>query len=177
MQSFLEEIRSFREFLTEIGAAQTSLNVPSPRTLAVSYDEDTLNPQSLFSLLIVEEAIVAVSRDLFASGHFSIALQEAFKVVEKTAQDKSGRTNSGTQLMEQVFSPNKPALVWSKQESQSQRDEQAGYMRLFSGAMLGIRNPCTHEFNWIDDPHTALEVMVFAQHLMRKIKLAHHPEE
>src|SRR5690606_2758786 len=100
MQKFLEEIHRFREFLTETGVAQTSLNIPSPHTLSVSYDEDTLNPQSVFSLLIVESEIVAVSRDLFASGHFSIALQEAFKAIEKMAQDRSGRTNSGTQLME-----------------------------------------------------------------------------
>lgn len=172
MQSFLDEIRSFREFITEIGAGQTALNIPSPPTLSVSYDEDTLNPQALYSLLIIEDEIVSVSRDLFASGHFSIALQEAFKAVEKIAQERTGRTNSGTQLMEQIFSPHRPLLSWSSQSNQSERDEQAGYMRLFSGAMLGIRNPCAHEFNWIDDPVIALEIMVFAQHLARKIKLA-----
>ena len=173
MQRFLEDLRTFREFLTEVGAAQHPLNVPSPRTLSVTYNEDTPNPQSLFSLLIDEDELVSVSRDLFASGHFSIALQEAFKAIEKMAQERSGRTNSGTQLMEQIFSPNKPVLTWSNQEKQSQRDEQAGYMRLFSGAMLGIRNPCTHEFAWIDDPETALEIMIFAQHLLRKLKAAH----
>lgn len=172
MHQFLENIRAYREYLTELGVSQTPLNIPSPATLSVSYDEDTLNPQSLFSLLVVESEIVEVARDLFASGHFSIALQEAFKVIEKYAQEKSGKNISGTQLMEQVFSPNKPTLFWSSQEKQSERDEQAGYMRLYAGAMLGIRNPCTHEFGWIDDPTTALEVMVFAQHLFRKVKLA-----
>ncbi|MDR3510337.1 MAG: TIGR02391 family protein [Caulobacteraceae bacterium] len=46
------------------------------------------------------------------------------------------------------------------------------YHRLFSGAMLGIRNPVTHEFNWVDSPDVALELLVFAQHLMRKAKAA-----
>lgn len=57
-------------------------------------------------------------------------------------------------------------------ETQSQIDEQKGYHRLYSGAMLGIRNPTTHEFGWVDEPELALELVVFAQHLLRKAKLA-----
>jgi len=38
--------------------------------------------------------------------------------------------------------------------------------------MLGIRNPVTHEFNWVEDSEVALELLVFAQHLLRKAKLA-----
>ena len=79
---------------------------------------------------------------------------------------------SGVQLMDHVFSPNKPHLYWTKRETTSQQDEQKGYHRLYSGAMLGIRNPVSHEFNWIDDPEVALELLVFAQHLLRKAKAA-----
>ena len=74
--------------------------------------------------------------------------------------------------MELVFSPNDPELYWSGRVSQSQIDEQHGYHRLFSGAMLGIRNPVTHEFNWVDDAELALELIAFAQHLLRKAKRA-----
>jgi hypothetical protein len=38
--------------------------------------------------------------------------------------------------------------------------------------MLGIRNPVTHEIKWIDDADVALELLVFAQHLIRKAKAA-----
>ena len=34
------------------------------------------------------------------------------------------------------------------------------------------RATVTHEFNWIDDAEVALELLVFAQHLVRKAKLA-----
>ncbi len=61
-------------------------------------------------------------------------------------------------------------------ETQSQIDEQKGYHRLYSGAMLGIRNPATHEFGWVDEPELALELVVFAQHLLRKAKLAQKDE-
>jgi len=82
---------------------------------------------------------------------------------------------SGTALMNQVFSPNDPKLVWSKRKTRSEKDQQEGYHRLFSGAMLGIRNPTGHEFSWIGEPEEALECLVFAQHLLRKAKSATYP--
>ena len=45
-------------------------------------------------------------------------------------------------------------------------------MMLYAGAMLGIRNPTTHEFNWVEDEDVALELLVFAQHLLRKARSA-----
>jgi uncharacterized protein (TIGR02391 family) len=114
-----------------------------------------------------------VSRDLFASGHYSLAVQEAFKAVEKYVQQKSTVLGlSGTQLMQQVFSTASPKLFWSNRTTISEQDEQKGYLQLYAGAMLGIRNPVTHEFGWIDDPLLSLELILFAQHLLRKAKLA-----
>ena len=74
--------------------------------------------------------------------------------------------------MEVVFSPNEPKLFWSTRKTSSEQDEQRGYQRLYAGAMLGIRNPVTHEFNWVDNADLALELIVFAQHLLRKAKEA-----
>lgn len=61
---------------------------------------------------------------------------------------------------------------WSPMETPFQVDEQKGYHRLYAGAMLGIRNPTTHEFGWVDEPELALELIVFARHLLRKAKAA-----
>jgi uncharacterized protein (TIGR02391 family) len=71
-----------------------------------------------------------------------------------------------------AFNPNTPILHWTDRKTPSEIDEQKGYQRLYSGAMLGIRNPVTHEFNWVDDAEQALELIVFAQHLLRKAKVA-----
>lgn len=74
--------------------------------------------------------------------------------------------------MEHVFSPHTPRLYWSSRRTISEQDEQKGYHRLYSGAMLGIRNPTTHEFRWVEEPEVALELVMFAQHLLRKAKIA-----
>jgi uncharacterized protein (TIGR02391 family) len=170
-REMFERIRQFQEFLLESGVARGTLASAAPRT---SIDEHSLSGNSLtvvFGRIVTEPEIVEVSRDLFASGHFNIAVEQAYKAIDKYVLERAGDgTCSGTRLMENVFSPEKPKLKLSELRTLSQKDEQKGYHRLYSGAMLGIRNPTTHEFDWIDDAETALELLVFAQHLLRKAK-------
>lgn len=170
----IDGIKKFQELLLEVGLARSVLALPAPRMLALpSPTAEGAEPASVFARLVTEPEITEVSRDLFVSGHYSIAVQESYKAVDKYVLDKLGELPvSGTQLMELVFSPSAPLLYWSERRTQSEMDEQKGYQRLFAGAMLGIRNPVTHEFNWIDDPEIALELIVFAQHLIKKAKSA-----
>jgi uncharacterized protein (TIGR02391 family) len=170
----LEGLRRFQEYLLEAGMARSVLALPAPRMLALPAPgaEGAALP-NVFASIVVEPEIEHVSRDLFMSGHYSLAVQEAYKAVDKFVANKVGPIAvSGTQLMEVAFSPTNPLLRWSDRETQSEIDEQKGYQRLFAGAMLGIRNPVTHEFNWVDDADLALELIVFAQHLLRKARIA-----
>jgi uncharacterized protein (TIGR02391 family) len=170
----LEGIRKFQEHLLELGLARSVLALPAPRMLALSSPTaEGAGPASVFARVVTEAEIEQVSRDLFMSGHYSLAVQEAYKAVDRYVKDKAGPLPAtGTQLMELAFSPNSPILHWTEMQTPSEMDEQKGYQRLYSGAMLGIRNPVTHEFNWVDDPELALELISFAQHLLRKAKVA-----
>jgi uncharacterized protein (TIGR02391 family) len=170
----IDGIKKFQEHLLEVGIARAVLALPAPRMLALpAPTSEGAEPANVFARVVTEAEIEKVSRDLFASGHYSIAVQEAYKAVDKFVHDKAGSLGlAGTQLMDHVFSPKSPLLHWTERKTQSEKDEQSGYHRLFSGAMLGIRNPVTHEFNWVDDPDIALELIVFAQHLIRKAKSA-----
>lgn len=172
---FVERIQQLQEFFLEAGLARSVLALSAPRMLAISAPTaESSGPASIFSSAVTEPEIEEVSRDLFASGHYSLAVQEAYKAVEKYVSLKVGPSPmNGTQLMESAFSPSNPKLHWTGRQTTSELDEQKGYQRLYSGAMLGIRNPVTHEFNWIEDADVALELLIFAQHLLKKAKLAH----
>ncbi len=164
----LDRLKHFQEVALESGLAQAVLALPAPRMLAL-VAPSTEGITAIFSRTITEPEIESVSRDLFASGHYSLAVQEAYKAVEKFIQDKADNHGlSGTKLMQNVFSSDSPRLFWTERKTQSEEDEQKGYLLLYSGAMVGIRNPVTHEFNWIEDPDTALELLTFAQHLLKK---------
>lgn len=175
----LERLKQFQEFLLEAGFARSVLALPAPRMLAISAPTgESAGPANVFARTVTEPEIEQVSRDLFVSGHYSLAVQEAYKAVEKYIADRVGPSAvSGTQLMDLVFSPSNPKLHWTARATISEQDEQKGYHRLFSGAMLGIRNPVTHEFNWVEDVDLALELLVFAQHLLRKAKAAQFAKE
>jgi uncharacterized protein (TIGR02391 family) len=170
----LDGIRRLQEHLLEVGLARSVLALPAPRMLSLpSPTAEGSEPASVFTRLVTEPEIRGVSSDLFVSGHYNLSVAEAYKAVDKfVAERVPAVVQNGTTLMEQIFSPVAPHLRWSKMETQSEIDEQKGYHRLYSGAMLGIRNPTTHEFGWVDEPELALELIVFAQHLLRKAKTA-----
>ena len=75
-------------------------------------------------------------------------------------------------LMTQTFSPKNPVLLLNALANQSGLDEQQGYMHLFHGAMLGIRNPSAHEEVAFQDPTDALENIGFISLLFRKLDAA-----
>ncbi|MXQ08792.1 TIGR02391 family protein [Alphaproteobacteria bacterium GH1-50] len=167
-------MQEFQEALRDIGVTKSSVEASEPKTaIGTSTDSHTREEIVLFQSLITEAEIASVSSDLFASGYYNLSVSEAFKAIDNFVSEKAKRPRgSGTALMEEVFSPSKPKLVWTSRTTKSEDDEQKGYHRLYAGAMLGIRNPTAHEFDWVEEAETALELIVFAQHLLKKAKLA-----
>lgn len=54
--------------------------------------------------------------------------------------------------------------------SQSENDEQLGYMEIFSGCMTGIRNPRAHEHEWEDTQQRAIQLLIIADHLVECVR-------
>ena len=129
-----------------------------------------LTSPDCFDELVTNELIRQASGALFRNGHYARAVEEAFKCLNNAVKDKSGRSSAnGAGLMKTVFSANSPVLKLNALQSQSERDEQLGYMEIYAGSMTGIRNPRAHEHKLVDSPDEALELLVLANHLMRKL--------
>jgi uncharacterized protein (TIGR02391 family) len=62
--------------------------------------------------------------------------------------------------MEHVFSAKKPVLAFNDLEDKSDRNEQKGFMMMFSGAVAGLRNPRAHRLVK-DDAERSLEFIAF----------------
>ena len=123
-----------------------------------------------FDEAVTSEVLRGASRQLFVDGHHARAVEEAFKCLNNAVKTKSGLTGSdGDNLMRTAFSPQKPKLRLNNLRTTSEKDEQRGYMDLYAGAMAGIRNPRAHEHELQDEPQVALELLVLANHLMRKL--------
>tara|TARA_B100000378_G_scaffold275330_1_gene271153 strand:- start:18 stop:557 length:540 start_codon:yes stop_codon:yes gene_type:complete len=179
MNALLENLKKVQGFINEIGMGASFLALPRPKTQLLSYEPAEKHlPEAIYDKIIEEIEIVEVSRDLFESGYYNLSVSEAFKALDIFIKKKVGETEaSGAKLVQRVFSVGDPELVWSDRKTLSEKDHHRGYHLLFQGGFTGIRNPTTHELDWITEPEDALDALMLAQHLLRKAKLAAPPKD
>lgn len=75
--------------------------------------------------------------------------------------------------MQEAFKTAVPELGVSVRDGRSGVDEREGFLHIFRGAMIGIRNPGAHDLFKSGDPQEALEYLGFASLLHRRIDVAH----
>ena len=137
-------------FLRALVGELSTVDVPNQSTRSDFFDD--IHPE-----------IRRVSRQLFINGHYADSISAAFvELNHQVKQEYKHRRNvqlDGADLMHQAFSPNNPVFALADQSSLSGKDAQKGFMELFAGSMIGIRNPHSHE-------------KYLASLLMRKFKAA-----
>ncbi len=116
-----------------------------------------------------------VSEKLFKDGHYADSILAAFKELNDQVKQEylkhRGEELDGADLMRKAFSPNNPVFAFANQSSESGKKTQQGFMELFAGSMIGIRNPHAHE-NLSLDPDGAKHLLYLASLLMKKFKTA-----
>jgi len=71
--------------------------------------------------------------------------------------------------MSQAFKLPSPILRWTDLKTDSDKDEQEGFMLLFMGAIVGVRNPKAHDHVIQKDKIKTLEYLSFASLLAKRI--------
>lgn len=107
--------------------------------------------------------IIKVSGALYEDGHYRQAVLDAFISVVEYVKIKSGEHElDGVTLMQTIFSPKNPRIKLSENN-----DQQLGFMWLFSGAVMGIRNYYAHSVVEIHNKREAYELLCLASSLLR----------
>ena len=113
-----------------------------------------------------------VSEGRFADGYFADSVEAALKEinsrVKKAVRGSTGAELDGSTLMTTAFSVNKPVIVLDDLDTESGRNIQQGYMMIFTGSMIGIRNPKAHA-NVTITPERAMQFLHMASLLMSKL--------
>lgn len=126
--------------------------------------------ESLWTL--VHPTIVNLCKKKFEDHHYADSVETAFKAVNERVKmhvkKQSGKELDGTSLMQQAFSPNSPIIVLADQSTLSGKDEQAGYMAIYAGAMQGVRNPKAHG-NLTITSKRAMHLLFLASLLMHRL--------
>jgi uncharacterized protein (TIGR02391 family) len=108
--------------------------------------------------------------DRFYNKQYSDAILAAYKVVLNEIKDVANIHDlDGKQLVEKAFSLNNPIIKLNDLVTQSDKDEQQGFMMLFSGAAVGIRNPKAHDLVIQTDKLKTLRYLTFASLLLERL--------
>ncbi len=120
----------------------------------------------------IHPKIVAVAKVRYESNHFADAVEAALKEINSTMKDivkrKTGNEFDGASLMRTALSPKAPIICLDDLSTDTGRNIQEGYMEIFAGAMIGIRNPKAHE-NLNITENRAKHFLYLASLLMHKI--------
>ena len=124
--------------------------------------------------ILIHKDIRKVAEIRFRNETYADAVEAAFKEVndrvKKIFKDCISKELDGAKLMQEAFSPNKPVIKFrdSTLSEKSLEDMQRGYMNIFAGAMLALRNPKAHH-NLTMDKETAIHQLFLASTLMHVI--------
>jgi uncharacterized protein (TIGR02391 family) len=119
-----------------------------------------------YANLDLHPAIASAASELYHNGHYANAIEDAVKALNDLVRVRSGEGLDGMALMQKVFSPNASILRFNPLADPSDKDEQLGFMMMFSGAVAGLRNPRAHKLIK-DDPERALEFIAFVSLLAK----------
>ncbi len=112
-------------------------------------------------------AIERAVGNLFRDGHYANAIEDAVKSLNALVRLNSGiEDKDGSALMEAVFNPKSPILSFNTLQDEADKNEQRGFMMMFSGAVAGLRNPRAHKLIK-DDSERALEFVAFVSLLAK----------
>ena len=152
------------------GSAPDQLAAVRPPESGVSVSNRGPRPTaaSRFALRDPHPNVVLASRRAFNSELHQEAVRSAFQSVNNRVKQLAGTTRDGFDLMGWAFNDS-PQLQMTRRFTESEENEHAGLRFLMQGAMLGIRNPRTHEDHWEpdEDEAAALELLSFASFLHR----------
>jgi uncharacterized protein (TIGR02391 family) len=121
---------------------------------------------------LIHPTITKVAKRRYESGLFADAVEAAFKevndIVRRIVKDRAGQELDGADLMNKAFSANNPIIVLDDMTTTTGKNIQQGYMLIFAGSMIGIRNPKAHANIEIDAPR-AIHFLFLASLLLFKI--------
>ncbi len=121
---------------------------------------------------IIHPDITKVAQKKFFLGLYAESVRTSLVEIEdkirKLYKAQSGRELSGDALMREAFSPNNPVIPLDDISNQEGKDIQKGYMEIFCGSMIGIRNPKSHR-NFEITKERAVHFLFLSSLLMFKL--------
>lgn len=155
---------------TETRASSTVGAAANKHALATSMADTKVGLEELLHPAVHEHAF-----QHYLNGHYRDAVLNAILAVFDLIRERTGLDLDGANLISETFSLDRARLILSEIKTESGRNDQKGFLQIFSGAYLGIRNPKAHSLVHDLDRNKAAQYLVFASLLARRIQEAQTP--
>lgn len=138
----------------------------------ITYLKKYSNECSLSIWDSIHPQIKAVTKDRFDDGYYSDAVEAALKEINTRVKtiylERTAKEKDGANLMHAAFSVQNPVIKLGNTSTETGANVQQGYMQMFAGAIIGIRNPKAHN-NQTISKSDAIRKLHFASMLMYKL--------
>jgi len=131
------------------------------------------NNQEFWDLL--HPRVIQLARPRFENGLYadavSACLREINTIVKEHVRQAINQELDGAPLMTRAFSANNPIIEFGDLTTENGRNIQLGYMKIFEGVMIGIRNPKAHA-NLYPDMNKSIHLLFIASFMFIKLQEA-----
>ena len=128
----------------EYGADGKFRNRPAAATLTEA-DRRAKTIQSKFQGRRIHPEVLKYCKAELMQDNYFHAVFEASKGLAQRIRDKSGVDGDGANLVDSVFSVNRPTLAFNTLRTDTEKTEHKGFALLLKGCFAAVRNPLAHE--------------------------------
>ena len=128
----------------EYGADGKFRNRPAAATLTEA-ERRAKTIQSKFQGRRIHPEVLKYCKAELMQDNYFHAVFEASKGLAQRIRDKSGLDGDGANLVDSVFSVNRPALAFNTLRTDTEKTEHKGFASLLKGCFAAVRNPLAHE--------------------------------
>lgn len=167
----LQLVESFLKYQSLDALIEQIRNWKKPRLIEEQTEVYFNQPKVLgdFSFLLHPE-IIEHALTQYQHGHLRDAVLNSMIAVFDYIRKKTGLSEDGDRLIGKAFSLQEPYLILSEIVTESGRSDQKGFIQIFAGTYLGIRNPKAHTLDHDLTPLKAAQYLVFASMLIRRVE-------
>jgi len=168
----LENMTPVRCNAVEVLDTLKSVIVPEARRQIQLLNLEDIRNEDHYFWQNIHPRIIELAKPRFDAGFYADSVESSFKeindIIKNIVIRNGGRENDGSSLMTTAFSLANPVIRLTPLISETDKNIQQGYMQIFAGSMVGIRNPKAHG-NLHPDKKRTLHLLSLASLLMYKI--------
>lgn len=140
------------------------------RSMKKAADVTAYRDSAILPAKLLHPVIASRVQAAFVRGEYDVAVFQAFREVEVAVRSAGayGAEALGVSMIRDAFAPGKGPLA----ETTVPRSEQESEMHLFTGAIGLFKNPHSHRSGVSHEPSEAVELLLFASHLLRRLDRA-----